>query len=159
MRGVATLQLLDATWGIAAGAAAGGAACAPLSKKIFRALPLASVKKTNNSFLENLNCSSSTKGTGDGSRDAGEPGLAGFVIYADYNNSGTLDGNEPWTSTAATDGGWMQRAYVTSASGGRSAARLRARPARREPGRASCPRFRARDAACTARHARPARPR
>jgi uncharacterized repeat protein (TIGR01451 family) len=36
----------------------------------------------------------------NGQRDAGEPGLPGFVIWADYNNDGVLDVNkEPYTVT------------------------------------------------------------
>jgi hypothetical protein len=34
-------------------------------------------------------------------REAGEPGLAGWTIYVDYNNSNTLDAGEPFGVTAA----------------------------------------------------------
>ncbi len=36
----------------------------------------------------------------DGTEDAGEPGLAGFRIYADTNDSGSFDAGEPSTFTA-----------------------------------------------------------
>jgi uncharacterized repeat protein (TIGR01451 family) len=39
---------------------------------------------------------------GNGSRDAGEPGLAGFRIWADYDNDGVLDAGEPFDDTDAT---------------------------------------------------------
>jgi uncharacterized repeat protein (TIGR01451 family) len=38
---------------------------------------------------------------GDGDRDAGEPGLAGFRIWADYDNDGVLDAGEPFDDTDA----------------------------------------------------------
>ena len=38
---------------------------------------------------------------GDGDRDAGEPGLVGFRIWADYDNDGVLDANEPFDDTDA----------------------------------------------------------
>ena len=38
---------------------------------------------------------------GNGSRDAGEPALAGWTIYLDSNNNGQLDGGEPTTTTDA----------------------------------------------------------
>jgi len=38
----------------------------------------------------------------NGVRDAGEPGLAGFRIWADYDNDGVLDPNEPFDDTDAT---------------------------------------------------------
>jgi VCBS repeat-containing protein len=38
---------------------------------------------------------------GDGVRDPGEPGLAGWTIYADLNNNRQLDANEPAAVTAA----------------------------------------------------------
>ena len=37
----------------------------------------------------------------DGDRDAGEPGLAGFRIWADYDNDGVIDANEPFDDTDA----------------------------------------------------------
>ena len=37
----------------------------------------------------------------DGARDAGEPGLAGWTIYVDYDNDSVLDANEPSAVTAA----------------------------------------------------------
>jgi hypothetical protein len=36
---------------------------------------------------------------GDGDRDAGEPGLAGFRMFADYDNDGILDAGEPFDDT------------------------------------------------------------
>jgi plastocyanin len=39
---------------------------------------------------------------GNGKRDSGEPGLAGWRIFADYDNDGVLDSGEPY---ADTDGG------------------------------------------------------
>ena len=38
---------------------------------------------------------------GDGDRDAGEPGLGGFRIWADYDNDGVIDANEPFDDTDA----------------------------------------------------------
>ena len=38
---------------------------------------------------------------GDGDRDAGEPGLVGFRIWADYDNDGVLDAGEPFDDTDA----------------------------------------------------------
>ena len=38
----------------------------------------------------------------DGKRDAGEPGLAGFRIWADYDNDGVLDAGEPYDDTDAS---------------------------------------------------------
>jgi uncharacterized repeat protein (TIGR01451 family) len=38
----------------------------------------------------------------DGKRDAGEPGLAGFRIWADYDNDGVLDSGEPYDDTDAS---------------------------------------------------------
>ena len=38
---------------------------------------------------------------GDGVRDEGEPGLAGWTIYLDLDSDGELDGGEPTTTTAA----------------------------------------------------------
>lgn len=38
----------------------------------------------------------------DGRRDAGEPGLAGFRIWADYDNDGVLDSGEPSDDTDAS---------------------------------------------------------
>lgn len=35
----------------------------------------------------------------NGAFDAGEPGIPGFVIFADYNNNGLRDANEPATET------------------------------------------------------------
>jgi YVTN family beta-propeller protein len=40
---------------------------------------------------------------GDGTRDAGEPGLAGVTIYLDLNCNGRLDEGEPRTLTIADD--------------------------------------------------------
>ncbi|MFV2066188.1 MAG: beta-propeller fold lactonase family protein, partial [Pirellulales bacterium] len=40
---------------------------------------------------------------GDGVRDAGEPGLVDVRIFADLNNNGVLDGNEPNTLTLDDD--------------------------------------------------------
>jgi len=40
---------------------------------------------------------------GDGERDHGEPGLAGWTIYVDLNGNGQLDGEEPSTRTLPTD--------------------------------------------------------
>jgi len=37
----------------------------------------------------------------DGSIDAGEPGLAGWIIYVDYNDSRTLDPGEPYSVTGS----------------------------------------------------------
>jgi hypothetical protein len=37
---------------------------------------------------------------GDGEQDAGEPGLAGWTIFGDLNDNGTLDPGEPSTVTA-----------------------------------------------------------
>jgi subtilisin-like proprotein convertase family protein len=42
---------------------------------------------------------------GDGVRDAGEPGLAGWTIYLDLDSDGELDGGEP-TATTAADGSY-----------------------------------------------------
>jgi len=56
--------------------------------------------------IEIDNCSS-ISGTkfndldGDGSRDAGEPGLAGWTMYLDANKNGTLDAGEATTTTDA----------------------------------------------------------
>lgn len=36
---------------------------------------------------------------GDGVREAGETGLAGWTVYADLDNDSTRDGNEPFTTT------------------------------------------------------------
>ena len=36
---------------------------------------------------------------GDGARDPGEPGLSGWVVYADLNKNGVLDSSEPQTTT------------------------------------------------------------
>ncbi|MCY2990990.1 MAG: S8 family serine peptidase, partial [Planctomycetota bacterium] len=38
---------------------------------------------------------------GNGVRDLGEPGLAGWTMYLDLNNNGKLDANEPSTVTSA----------------------------------------------------------
>ena len=38
----------------------------------------------------------------DGKRDSGEPGLAGFRIWADYDNDGVLDAGEPYDDTDAS---------------------------------------------------------
>jgi hypothetical protein len=38
---------------------------------------------------------------GDGTRNAGEPGLPGVIIYSDLNFNGVLDDNEPHTRTRA----------------------------------------------------------
>ena len=38
----------------------------------------------------------------NGNQDAGEPGLAGFRIWADYDNDGVLDANEPFDDTDAS---------------------------------------------------------
>ena len=38
----------------------------------------------------------------DGRRDAGEPGLAGFRIWADYDNDGVHDAGEPYDDTDAS---------------------------------------------------------
>jgi VCBS repeat-containing protein len=43
---------------------------------------------------------------GDGVRDASEPGLAGWTIYADLNDNGRPDADEPATTTGA-DGGYQ----------------------------------------------------
>src|SRR5829696_6630308 len=37
----------------------------------------------------------------DGKRDTGEPGLAGWRIWADYNDNGVLDSGEPYDDTDA----------------------------------------------------------
>jgi hypothetical protein len=39
---------------------------------------------------------------GDGVRDLGEPGLAGWIIYLDQNRNGQRDGTERFATTAAT---------------------------------------------------------
>lgn len=39
---------------------------------------------------------------GDGTRDSGEPGVAGFSFYADLNDNGTRDSGEPTGSSDAT---------------------------------------------------------
>jgi hypothetical protein len=81
----------------------------------------------------------------DGVKDAGEPGLAGFRIWADYDNNGTRDAGEPFddtdangdyvitgikdpsgtyslreqlTSGAGSTGGWSCSAPATNGSGG-----------------------------------------
>ena len=41
---------------------------------------------------------------GDGSRDLGEPGLAGWTIYVDYDDDGQLGPSEPFDVTDATGG-------------------------------------------------------
>ena len=38
----------------------------------------------------------------DGVKDAGEPGLAGFRIWADYDNDGVRDAGEPFADTDAS---------------------------------------------------------
>jgi hypothetical protein len=38
---------------------------------------------------------------GNGKRDTGEPGLAGWRIFADYDNDGVLDSGEPYADTDA----------------------------------------------------------
>ena len=38
---------------------------------------------------------------GDGARDPGEPGLSGWIVYADLNKNGLLDNAEPQTTTLA----------------------------------------------------------
>jgi hypothetical protein len=40
---------------------------------------------------------------GNGSRDSGEPGLAGYTFYADINDNGVMDGGEP-SATSTSDG-------------------------------------------------------
>ena len=50
---------------------------------------------------------------GDGTRDAGEPGLAGWTIYADLNRNGQLDGGEP---SAVTGGDGSYSLIVPSGS-------------------------------------------
>jgi uncharacterized repeat protein (TIGR01451 family) len=42
----------------------------------------------------------------NGVKDAGEPGLPGFVIYVDYNDNSALDAGEPKATTAA-DGSYL----------------------------------------------------
>ena len=55
--------------------------------------------------LRSRNCSAS--GTkfhdldADGVKDAGEPGLAGFRMWADYDNDGVRDAGEPFADTDA----------------------------------------------------------
>lgn len=58
---------------------------------------------------------------GNASRNAGEPGIQGVVIYLDLNDDGTLDPGEPWTTTSGdgsygfTDlvpGEWVVREVV-----------------------------------------------
>jgi ketosteroid isomerase-like protein len=39
---------------------------------------------------------------GDGAKDAGEPGLAGFRVWADYDNDGIRDAGEPFADTDAS---------------------------------------------------------
>ena len=39
---------------------------------------------------------------GNGTRDAGEPGVAGFEVYADLDDDGTLDAGEPSATSDAT---------------------------------------------------------
>lgn len=41
---------------------------------------------------------------GDGTRDAGEPGLAGVTVFLDSNGNGTLDGGEPFQVTDGSGG-------------------------------------------------------
>lgn len=36
---------------------------------------------------------------GDGTKDAGEPGIEGWKIFIDYNDDGLLGGSEPWVET------------------------------------------------------------
>src|SRR5215211_636410 len=43
---------------------------------------------------------------GDGDRDAGEPGLGGFRIWADYDNDGELDPGEPFDDTDPVTGAY-----------------------------------------------------
>ena len=43
---------------------------------------------------------------GNGNQDAGEPGLEGFRIWADYDNDGVLDAGEPFDDTDA-DGDYL----------------------------------------------------
>jgi hypothetical protein len=71
---------------------------------------------------------------GNGRRDAGEPGLQGWVIWADYNDDGVRDANEPFGVTdnegqyvindiRPTDGTYMLREMLpTTAARGRAAA-------------------------------------
>ena len=51
--------------------------------------------------LLRLAARSSTTSTQDGVKDAGEPGLAGFRIWADYDNDGVRDAGEPFDDTDA----------------------------------------------------------
>jgi len=43
----------------------------------------------------------------DGVKDAGDPGLGGWTIYVDYDDSGTLGAGEPSAVTSATDGSYQ----------------------------------------------------
>ena len=65
---------------------------------------------------------------GDGDRDAGEPGLTGFRIWADYDNDGVIDANEPFDDTDANgnyliqninppDGTYSLREKLTAGAG------------------------------------------
>src|SRR5215217_1313963 len=42
----------------------------------------------------------------NGNQDAGEPGLGGFRIWADYDNDGVLDANEPFDDTDPVTGAY-----------------------------------------------------
>src|SRR5262245_59982827 len=37
----------------------------------------------------------------NGTRDDGEPGIPGFIVWADYNNNGVQDADEPYSPTDA----------------------------------------------------------
>ena len=56
----------------------------------------------------------------DGKRDSGEPGLAGFRIWADYDNDGVRDSGEPYDDTDASGRYSITGIKPTSSTGART---------------------------------------